>query len=81
MWLFQCFSLFTHQLYLKSMSWKLGKNIYSVLGDTETFKILLGVFFSFLSFLALDDAVNMQLSQEKKILQGLYREKLAGYFT
>lgn len=62
------------------MFWKLGKRIYSVQGVTQTFKVLLGGFFLFLFyFLALDDAVNVQLLQEKKTLQALYRGKLARY--
>lgn len=75
MGLFQCFPVFTLQLYLKSMVGKLGKTIYFIQGDTEMFKVLLAVFF--FAFLSLDSAFNRQrkryfrLSMEKNLLDTL----------
>lgn len=36
MWLFQCFPLFTYQIYLKSMFSKLGKRMCFIQGDTKS---------------------------------------------
>lgn len=46
MWLFQCFPLFTYQIYLKSMFSKLGKRMCFIQGDTKSiFSSLFLLFF------------------------------------